>query len=326
MNRKPLTKREQEIANLQFELDTAIRAEQVRVHHDAIRVRMQSPVQSERRTVSYFVRDAKYTLPSLGMWKRWVESRVGSFMLSGKLHVLCIACGIPVAVSSGVKQRIGSRDRYTVETGVQSKVTAGAVVKWTEYEEQVWNVYNPTIPDAVDVTEKKVRRLVTVKGLGCTECQAQMLRVAKENAIQHTAKVTEHLHKFRELELAIAELRRTEPEKANAIANSLKSSLKELPTEPTDYILVDPKEIHAEQTVAYWNPAIGKVSRYDSPAKSLKRKVIVQGTDCVDCGNPIIVADSDRFGRKTCTECHSEYQYCIDLQYGIKTLYKLEAE
>lgn len=237
--------------DLELRLEGAKKAAAIEVIR--LRVRSSEPVKPVEYHPDYFVRPEKgYRLPHLGQWSDWVESRRGQFMLSSVLHVLCICCGIPVPVSSGEKTVIGSKGRKSVMEGNGGKITVGCLVKWKQYEEQTHNVYNPLLPDSVEVTEEKVVRLVTVKGLGCTACQRQMVRVTADTMAEYRKQTTEYIRKYTALETAIREYRRTTPDPDPTLCRMYG----ELPKEPTPYILVDPK-IDVEKTVQYFLPGYG---------------------------------------------------------------------
>ena len=245
---KAQTKQEH-IRSLEYEIGRIQAVQAIHAKHTAIRMRLHTlPVPITAPPI-HFVRPADYPIPTLRAWKNWILSRMGTFLLHDVVHVLCISCGIPIPVSSGDRTVIGARGKKTREDGKLSHVTVGAVVKWTEEDIEIWNVYNDQVPDTMTVTEHKVYCVVTHKALACRECQSHYLKLRSEQQIAYCNAVTHHLHRVTELEQAIAAYRKST---LNPHPDLLRMPVVESPRELSAYILVDPKVIRTEDTVEYW--------------------------------------------------------------------------
>ena len=206
-------------------------------------------------TPIYFERPAKgYTLPSLGQWKQWIASRQGTFTLNGIWHVLCLACGMPIPVSSGSKTVVATHGHKTIADSPLSKIVVGAIVKWREVTEEFRNVYSATLPIVVEEHEEKVVRLVTSKGLGCADCQLYYKRVEGRAFTQYRTDVAEHTRECRGYELLVTAYQRACRLYGIPVDEQVISQygLADPPRQPIPYILVNPKDIKPELTTAYW--------------------------------------------------------------------------
>jgi len=253
--RKPLTRAQRKVHELELALTQARKVQYI--SGILARVRREVPKVPVTHTPIHFVRPVKgYTLPSLGMWHRWLESRIGSFVLNSILHTLCLSCGIPIPVSSGEKSVWGSRDKKTVKEGKGNKVTVGALVKWTEETVAVHGVYNPTAPTVIEIEEEKVVRLVTASGLGCSECLLHFAKVTGTELRSHEQRLTEHTRKYAAWERAVNAYRKAAGTTADPMYLS-HQGIATPPKTPTPYILVDPKAIEVEKTIRFYNPQYG---------------------------------------------------------------------
>ena len=267
---KVISKTLARIHNLQDKLAMLTHREAKLAHVEAIRARVSRMVegaaQVTRNAPMYWQRPAKgYKLPSYAQWRKWLASRVGTLPLvkdTDGARVLCIACGFPIAVSSGDKTLRGRRDGKVMEHGGLSKVTVGAIVKLKDTEDvgQDWKTgahgfmempHAGYADDDIEPTDKVI--IVTHRALGCDHCQRQYAKVKADvirdnerRRLTYHGKRTEYLAKVRELIAQSPEMPVTEQ-------RALLTFHGDVPKDKTPYIAVDVKVIHPEQTVAYWH-------------------------------------------------------------------------
>ena len=224
-----------------FQLERQLAGVRAEAHKLAIMSRFPATVAIEYKP-TYFVRPERYRLPHLMAWKRWLESRLGAFTHQNVVKVLCICCGIPIDASSGYKTYIGAREKKTLEASKESKVTVGAIVKWDEKETiDRLPPYDGDMEDEVVKTE--VIRIVTHTALGCPACQLHFLRVKADMDRAYQSELNTYTRKAQLIAEYKALVTNPNPDMVR---------LGESPRVKTAFILVDPKEIQEELTVAYW--------------------------------------------------------------------------
>ena len=236
-------------------------------HIEAIRARVsrsEVPIVISHTPV-YWQRPAKgYRLPSYSAWRRWLESRIGILPIVNDMdgaRVLCIACGFPIAVSTGDKTRRGTRDNKVIENGGLSKVIVGAIVKLKDTEDiaEDWKtgphgymeISHAGYDDEAEENDKIL--VVTHRALGCDCCQRQYAKV-KAEVTRENNKKRDTFHRTRtEYMDRVRQLISQSPDMPLAEQQALLRFTGDTPKDKTPYIAVDVKVIHPEQTVAYWH-------------------------------------------------------------------------
>ena len=191
-----------------------------------------------------------YKTPSYGQWKRWLESRIGLLPIVSAIdgaRVLCIACGIPVALSTGDKTMRGVRGSKVLEDGKLSHVVVGAIVKFKD-EVHTWE--NGFVVDTEEVDKFIV---VNHKALACVSCQLHFAKVKHQVARENEANATAHRTKYAEYMSRVRELIAQSPDMDIAQQKALLRFTGDAPKVRTPFIMVDVKDIREEQTVAYWH-------------------------------------------------------------------------
>lgn len=191
----------------------------------------------------YFVEpDKGYRIPYIKVWKRWLESRMGTFTLQNTIKMLCLSCAMPIDAAGGELNRVGVRGSKISKPSTLARVTVGCKVWWYDTETQI-------MPDGeVITTEKKVYRIVTAKGLGCPTCQLHYIKLKAELDRQYQKELSTYTAFKLEILNTIEEYKRSTP---NPKPELLRVSNRPSPKQPNPFILINPK-IEQDKTVEYW--------------------------------------------------------------------------
>ena len=216
----------------------------------------------------------EFQIVSMTAWRKWLASRMGTFTLNNMIHVLCVACGIPVAVSDGEKTYRGVHGNVVMESGNLVRVVVGALVKWNEVETEVWGMDNSQTETSIEIEEKKVYAIVTHKGIGCLNCQMTYLKMVGNAKKDYEIAVNRYTVKKTQLDQEIRAYALSTLHPDPAILNM--GSNMDSPKWRVPYIRVNVKVIDPEKTVAYYRQekASKAPSIYQAKVKPVEEKTI----------------------------------------------------